>query len=81
MKSKAIFFDRDNTLIYDKGYTYKTDDLSWIPGAINGLQLFSSQGFKLFVITNQSGIARGYYTEEKMNVFLKFMKKDLVTKN
>ena len=53
-----VFFDRENTLIFDKGYTYKTDDLSWIPGSINCLQSFSSKGFKLIVITNQSGVAR-----------------------
>ena len=78
--NKAVFLDRDNTLIYDKGYTYKTDDLSWIPGSINCLQSFVSKGFKLVVITNQSGVARGYYNEKQLNKFHRYMNADLFQK-
>ena len=77
MKSKAVFLDRDNTLIYDKGYTNKPDDLKWIPGSINCLQSFSSKGFKLIVITNQSGVARGYYNEKELHRFHIFMNAEL----
>ena len=77
MKSKAVFLDRDNTLIYDKGYTYKPDELKWIPGSINCLQSFSSKGFKLIVITNQSGVARGYYNEQEVQRFHIFMNAEL----
>ena len=76
--NRAVFFDRDNTLIFDKGYTYKTDDLSWIPGSINGLHSFSLKGFKLVVITNQSGVARGYYNERELNRFHNYMNQDLL---
>ena len=77
MKSKAVFLDRDNTLIDDKGYTNKPDDLKWIPGSINCLQSFSSKGFKLIVITNQSGISRGYYSEDDVIAFHQYMNQDL----
>ena len=66
----AVFLDRDNTLIRDEGYTYKIDDLSWIPGSINGLQSFFSKGFILVVITNQSGVARGYYNEKELKKYI-----------
>ena len=74
--NKAVFLDRDNTLIRDKGYTYKTDDLHWIPGSIKCLQSFSSKGYLLVVITNQSGVARGYYKERDLNKFHSHMNVD-----
>ena len=76
MKIKAAFLDRDNTLIKDNGYTFCTNDLIWETDAILCLSLLHSIGYKLIVITNQSGIARGYYSEEKMNAFHKFMNND-----
>ena len=77
---KAALLDRDNTLIKDKGYTFHFDDLIWKQNAISGLSLLASMGYKLIVITNQSGIARGYYTEKKMNAFHTFMNDDLKQK-
>ena len=77
---KAAFLDRDSTLIKDNGYTFCTDDLIWEPNAIAGLSLLYSMGYKLIVITNQSGIARGYYTEEEMDTFHIFMNRDLIDK-
>ena len=74
---KAALLDRDNTLILDKGYTYRTDELIWMPGAIKGISLLSSLGFKLIVITNQSGIAMGYYDEQQMSIFHEFMNDNL----
>ena len=77
---KAAFLDRDKTLIQDKGYTFRTDDLIWEQDAIAGLAALHSIGYKLIVITNQSGIARGYYNEEEMNAFHMFMNNDLKQK-
>ena len=77
---KAALLDRDSTLIKDNGYTYRPIDLIWEKDAIAGLALLYSMGYKLIVITNQSGIARGYYSEEKMNAFHKFMNNDLKQK-
>ena len=77
---KAALLDRDSTLIKDNGYTYRPIDLIWEKDAIAGLALLYSMGYKLIVITNQSGIARGYYSEEKMNAFHKFMNNELIQK-
>ena len=77
---KVALLDRDNTLIKDNGYTFRPIDLIWVKDAIEGLSLLDSMGYKLIVITNQSGIARGYYSEEKMNAFHKFMNNDLKKK-
>ena len=77
---KAALIDRDSTLIKDKGYTFRADELIWEQNAIAGLSLLDSMGYKLIVITNQSGIARGYYTEKKMNTFHTIMNDDLKQK-
>jgi len=61
--NKAVFLDRDGTINEDIGYVYKIEDFKFIRGAIEGLQLLQKNGFKLIVITNQSGIARGYYSD------------------
>ena len=79
--NKAIFLDRDNTLIVDTGYIYKIADLKWKKGAKTSLAKFAQNGYKLIVITNQSGVARGYYTEEEVNIFHKYMNDDLFKSN
>jgi D-glycero-D-manno-heptose 1,7-bisphosphate phosphatase len=60
-KSKAVILDRDGTLIEDKNYSYKVEDFEILPGVIEGLKLLCNQ-FIFFIVTNQSGIGRGYYT-------------------
>lgn len=62
--TKAVFLDRDGTIIADKGYVHKIADLSFLPGAIEGLRLLQEMGFLLIIATNQSGIARGLFSEE-----------------
>lgn len=58
--------DRDGTLNRDKGYVYRIEDWEWIPGAIDAIVSLKKAGFLVVVITNQAGIARGYYTETDM---------------
>lgn len=62
--NKAIFLDRDGTLNVEKNYLYKIEDFEWLPGTIEALKLLQDAGYLLVIITNQSGIGRGYYTEE-----------------
>lgn len=62
--NKAIFLDRDGTINVEKHYLYKIEDFEFLPGVIDALKQLQQAGFLLIVITNQSGIARGYYTEE-----------------
>ena len=61
-KPKAIFLDRDGTINVDRNYIYRITDFEFIPGVPEALKKLQDAGFKLIIITNQSGIARGYYT-------------------
>ena len=58
---KAVFLDRDGTLIEDRGYVYRTEDLQFLPGVVEGLKRLREH-FLFFIITDQSGIERGFYT-------------------
>lgn len=69
----AVFFDRDGVLNVDKDFVYKIADLEWIDGAINAVRWCNAQGYWVFVVTNQSGIARGYYSEADMHIFHQYM--------
>jgi D-glycero-D-manno-heptose 1,7-bisphosphate phosphatase len=60
---KAAFLDRDGTIIYDVGYLSKLADCKFLPGAIDLLKRLQDDGYELVVVTNQSGIARGYFDE------------------
>jgi len=64
----AIFLDRDGTLNYDPGYVYKVKDFKLLPSVIEGLKLLKEK-FLFFIITNQSGIGRGYYTIQDFHNF------------
>ncbi|WP_147370212.1 UDP-N-acetylmuramoyl-tripeptide--D-alanyl-D-alanine ligase [Fusobacterium nucleatum] len=66
---KAIFLDRDGTINVEKDYIYKSEDLVFEEGTIEALKTFKNLGYILIVISNQSGIARGYFTEEDLNIF------------
>jgi D-glycero-D-manno-heptose 1,7-bisphosphate phosphatase len=59
----AIFFDRDGVLNEDPGYLHKAQDLRWMPGAREAVRFANDAGWLTFVITNQAGVARGYYDE------------------
>ncbi|AVQ16246.1 D,D-heptose 1,7-bisphosphate phosphatase [Fusobacterium gonidiaformans 3-1-5R] len=66
---KAIFLDRDGTLNIEKEYLYQEKDLEFEKGVIEALSIFRDLGYLLIVVTNQSGIARNYYTEEDLEIF------------
>lgn len=74
---KAVFLDRDGVINIDYGYVYEIDKLEFIPRAVEGLKLLQEAGFKLIIITSQSGIGRGYYKEEDYHHFMKHMYKKL----
>lgn len=77
MSLKAIFLDRDGTLNVDVNYLYKIEDFAWVPEAKEALAYLVQQGYTLFVITNQSGIARGYYTIAQMEQLHEHMNQEL----
>ena len=62
--SPAIFLDRDGTLHRDTGYLIRFEDFEPLPGVEEALTLMQHQGFRLFVVSNQSGVARGYFSME-----------------
>ncbi len=61
---KALFLDRDGVINVEKDYLYKIEDFEFIDGIIELSKYYQDNGYKIFVVTNQSGIARDYYTEE-----------------
>ena len=61
---KAVFLDRDGTINVDRGYISSPKDFVLLPKVIDGLKLLQQKGYLIIVITNQSGIARGYFTKE-----------------
>lgn len=61
---KVVFLDRDGTINKEVNYLHRPSDLVLLPGVVSSLKKLKKHGFKLVVITNQAGVARGYYKEE-----------------
>lgn len=77
LKRPALFLDRDGVLNVDKGYVSQIDDFEWIPGAADCIRAFKARDWFVFVVTNQSGIARGLYTEPDMQTLHTWMLDEL----
>jgi len=60
--NRAVFLDRDGTLIAERNYLSRAEDVQIFPGAGAALKKLSDAGFKLFIVSNQSGVGRGYFT-------------------
>lgn len=69
----AVFLDRDGTLIDDADYLRRLEDIRWIPGVVDSLKLLQERGYALVVISNQSGIARGYFNTDTLQQIEKAM--------
>lgn len=69
---KAAFLDRDGVINKDSGYLYKISDFEFVDGCIDGLRLLQSAGYAPIIVTNQSGIGRGYYTEEDYRILTRW---------
>ena len=70
---KAVFVDRDGTINYEKKYVYKIEDFELIPGTLEALRLLADSNTKVYIITNQAGIAKGYFTEEQFHELTSYM--------
>ena len=66
-QKRAVFLDRDGTLVIEKNYLSRPEDVVFFPGAAAALRRLLEAGFVLIIVTNQSGIGRGYYTLEDMH--------------
>ncbi|NPA59956.1 MAG: D-glycero-beta-D-manno-heptose 1,7-bisphosphate 7-phosphatase [Epsilonproteobacteria bacterium] len=71
---KALFLDRDGVINVEKEYLFKIEDFEFIDGIFNLCRYYQSLGYIIIVVTNQSGIARGYYTEDDFNKLTSWMK-------
>ena len=67
--SPAIFLDRDNTLTVDEGYNFEIAKFQWVRGAAAALKAFHDAGIPVFIVTNQGGIGRGFFSIEDMQNF------------
>lgn len=67
MRNKAVFIDRDGTIARDVPYCSRPEDFELFPGVSGAIQKLNRSGYKVVVITNQSGIARGYFTEQTLS--------------
>lgn len=70
---KAVFIDRDGTINFERSYVHKVEDFEFIPGALEALKLLTRNRIKIYLITNQAGIAKGYFTEEQFRILTKYM--------
>ncbi len=77
MGIRAVFFDRDGVLNRDVGYLHRTEELEWISGAKELVAALCRKDISLFVVTNQSGVARGYFTEDDVRRLHDFMNEEL----
>tara|TARA_Y200000002_G_scaffold268136_1_gene222954 strand:- start:1817 stop:2332 length:516 start_codon:yes stop_codon:yes gene_type:complete len=76
--NKAAFLDRDGTLNEDTGYLYKIKDFKWIKGAVNALRILKKNNFLIIVVTNQSGVGRGFHSENDIKKLHKWMNQQLL---
>ena len=65
----AAFLDRDGVLIEDSGYPHRPEDLKLIPGAVAAVRRMNQGGYRTVIVTNQSGVARGLFSEAQMEAF------------
>jgi D,D-heptose 1,7-bisphosphate phosphatase len=77
LRRRAVFFDRDGTLNVDAGYTHKPEDLDLLPGAVEAIRAVNDAGALAIVVTNQSGLARGLFTEADLAAFHAALQKKL----
>lgn len=73
MMRPAAFLDRDGVINVDRDYVYRIEDFEFIPGVFEGAAKLQSLGFALVVVTNQSGIGRGLYTEDDLRALNRWM--------
>ena len=74
---KVVFMDRDGTINVEKNYLYRPEELTFIPGAEAAIKRLNDSGYKVVVVTNQAGVARGYYSEDDVRKLHGFMQEEL----
>ena len=77
LRRRALFLDRDGVINIDHGYVGARERFEWMPGAREAIRAASDAGWHVFVVTNQSGIARGHYTEAEMHALHAWMTEEI----
>ena len=73
----AVFFDRDGVLNQDRGYVHRREEFEWLEGAKAAVKELNDRGYLVFVVTNQAGVAYGYYDEDAVESLHRWMAEDL----
>ncbi len=79
-KKPAAFLDRDGVVNYDYGYVYKYKDFKLRPGVTKGLKFLTKHNYRIFILTNQSGIARGFFKVKDVELLHKLIIRDFKKK-
>ena len=79
MSSSAVFLDRDDTLIRDRGYLSDPGGIEFLPGAPEAVRLLNEAGIPAILVTNQSGIARGYYGVDEFEALTDWMREQFAS--
>ena len=77
MMRRAVFLDRDDTIVADVGYAHSPDQMRLLPGAAEAISEFKRRGYLVVLITNQSGVGRGYFTEADLHAIHEKLQADL----
>lgn len=77
MLKPAAFLDRDGVINKEKGYVHKVEDFDWVDGAKDSIKYLNDNNYYVFVVTNQSGIARGYYNERDVSILHDYINDEL----
>jgi len=77
MSARAVFLDRDGTISKDVHFCSRVEDFEILPNAPQAIRLLNRHGFKVIVVTNQSGVGRGYFTEDALHDMHRYMRREL----
>lgn len=80
MKERALFLDRDGVVNEEVGYLHQADGVRFVDGIFSLCRVAAGLGYRLIIVTNQAGIARGYYSEEAFEALMEFMQAELRAK-
>src|SRR6185369_9599345 len=78
-KKPAVFLDRDGTVIVETGYPSRPEQVTLLPGAAAGIKRLRDAGFACVIVTNQSGVGRGYFTETELHAVNEEMHRQLAS--
>jgi D-glycero-D-manno-heptose 1,7-bisphosphate phosphatase len=77
MMARALFLDRDGVVNEEVGYLHRADEVRFVDGIFSLCRTAAGLGYRLIVVTNQAGIARGYYSEADFELLMEFMRQEL----